>query len=582
MRAITSRLAILLVAAAVGGCGGGGGGGSTTTGTDAATVLSPPPSSSTTPSTFNALAIPPLLTGTSVNGTTTFDLTLASASKQFVAGAATATYGYNGNAFWGPTIVMNKGDVARMQVKNTLTEDTTTHWHGLLVPGEVDGGPHQIVAAGSTWLTNPFTVKNHAATYWYHPHMHGTTQKQLTLGAGGFIIVKDAEEAALNLPRTYGTDDIPLMLTSRRFTTTNGAANQFQYTTTAYGDYLLTNGTMNAEVTLPRQFVRLRILNGETERDYNLGFGDNRTFYVIGNDGGLLNAPVAVTRLIMAPGERYEIMASFAGDAVGSSLDLKSFNGPDSGLSFGYAGFENATSGEFGSLLNYTTFPVLHINVGAATANAVTALPSTLASTTYPTAADAGKTRTLNITATAPGVPFTFDGLGFNMDRIDQAVTAGATETWTISAGSIFSHSFHIHGVQFKIVARNGKASEVKSYEQGWKDTIYLPIRESLTFVARFSETASAAYPFMYHCHMTNHEDGGLMGQFTVGATQTASGISATITALLNSDICRADRSRRVSGRVTANRTWLTDGDAWLKPISRLIAVRTGGFNPWR
>ncbi len=574
MKAITNCLVTLLIAAALGGCGGGGG--STTTGTDAATVSSAPTSGSTTPSTFNALAIPPLLTGTSVNGTTTFDLTLATASKQFMTGAATATYGYNGNAFWGPTVVMNKGDVVQMQVKNTLAEDTTTHWHGLLVPGEVDGGPHQVVAAGSTWLTNPFTVKNQAATFWYHPHMHGTTQKQLTLGAGGFIIVKDAEEAVLNLPRTYGTDDIPLMLTSRRFITTNGVANQFQYTTTAYGDYMLTNGTMNAEVALPKQLVRLRILNGETERDYNLGFSDNRTFYVIGNDGGLLNAPVAVTRLIMAPGERYEIMVSFAGDAVGSSLDLKSYNGPDSGLSFGYAGLENATSGEFGSLLNYTTFTVLHINVGAATANAVTALPSTLASNTYLTAADAIKVRTLNITATAPGAPFTFDGLGYSMDRIDQAVTAGATEAWTISAGSIFSHSFHIHGVQFKIVGRNGKASEVKSYEQGWKDTIYLPIRESLTFVARFNETASASYPFMYHCHMTNHEDGGLMGQFTVGATQTASRISATITALLNSDICRTDRSRRVSVRVAAKQSRLARSDAWLRPISRLTLVSAG------
>jgi bilirubin oxidase len=434
------------------------------------------------------------------------------------------------------------------------------------------------VAAGSTWLTNTFTIKNQAATYWYHPHMHGTTQKQLTLGAGGFIIVKDAEEAALNLPRTYGTDDIPLMLTSRRFTTTNGVANQFQYTTTAYGDYMLTNGTMNAEVTLPKQYVRLRILNGETERDYNLGFSDNRSFYVIGNDGGLLNAPVAVTRLIMAPGERYEIMVNLAGEAIGTTLDLKSFNGPDSGLSFGYAGLENATSGEFGSLLNYTTFTVLHINVGAATANAVTALPPTLANNVYLTAADATKTRTLNITATGPGAPFTFDGLGYNMDRIDQAVTTGATEAWTVSAGTIFSHSFHIHGVQFKIVARNGQASEVKSYEQGWKDTIYLPIRESLTFVARFNETASASYPFMYHCHMTNHEDGGLMGQFTVSSTQTASTLGATITALLKSDICRTDRGSRGSARVASNRSRLTDSDAWLKPISRAIAIPRGGL----
>jgi blue copper oxidase len=102
------------------------------------------------------------------------------------------------------------------------------------------------------------------------------------------------------------------------------------------------------------------------------------------------------------------------------------------------------------------------------------------------------------------------------MNRIDQSVALGATEAWTVNAGMIFSHSFHIHGIQFKLVARNGKTSAVREYEQGWKDTVYIPIAESATFVARFDESASASSPFMYHCHMVNHEDGGLMGQFTV------------------------------------------------------------------
>jgi FtsP/CotA-like multicopper oxidase with cupredoxin domain len=85
-----------------------------------------------------------------------------------------------------------------------------------------------------------------------------------------------------------------------------------------------------------------------------------------------------------------------------------------------------------------------------------------------------------------------------------------------VGAGSLISHSFHIHGVQFRIVARSGDPAKVKPWEQGWKDTLYLPIGETVTFVTRFGETADASYPFMYHCHMINHEDEGLMGQFTV------------------------------------------------------------------
>jgi len=469
-----------------------------------------------TASELNALWIPPQLTGTVNGDITTYELVLAPSSVQYQSGAKTSTYGYNGNGFWGPTLVMKKGSTARMQVKNSLAEDTTTHWHGMLVPGSVDGGPHQVVAAGTTWLTEAFTVKNNAATYWYHPHLHQITQKQLTLGAGGFIIVQDEAQDRLRLPRTYGVDDIPLVLTSRRFTTTNGVANQFAYTTTAYGDYLLTNGVMNAEVSLPQQMVRLRILNGEIERNYNLGFSDGRSFYVIANDGGLLDSPVTVSRLIMATGERYEIVVNLAADTVGSTLDLKSYNGADAGLSFGYAGLENATGGEFGSLLNYKTFNLLHIKVIAPTANAVTALPATLVSNTFPTAASATRSRTLNITATGPGAPFTFNNVGFNMNTINQTVSIGATEVWTVTGGNIFGHSFHIHGVQFKIVSRNGNPNAVKAYESGWKDTFYVPLNETVSFVAKFDEAADTSYPYMYHCHMFNHEDLGLMGQFVV------------------------------------------------------------------
>lgn len=225
-------------------CGGGSDASSATT-TDTTSTGGTTGTGGTTTATtttFNALWIPPLLAGVTTAGVTTYELTLANSAVQYRSGAKTATCGYNGHDFWGPTLLMKKGSTARMQLKNTLAEDTTTHWHGLLVPGPVDGGPHQIVAAGATWLTDAFTVKNNAATYWYHPHLHGMTQKQLTLGAGGIILVQDDAEAALNLPRTYGTDDIPLILTSRRFTTTNGVANQFQTTTTAYGDVLLSGG----------------------------------------------------------------------------------------------------------------------------------------------------------------------------------------------------------------------------------------------------------------------------------------------------------------------------------------------------
>lgn len=437
----------------------------------------------------------------------TFDLSLAPSTAALVDGTASTTISYNGSPMWGPTLVMHKGDTVTVNVTNNLSEDTTTHWHGAHLPAVMDGGPHQVVQPGATWSPT-WTVKNQAATYWYHPHAHEKTWKQLNQGAGGFIIVKDDEEAALDLPRTYGVDDFPLVLTSRTF----DASGQI-VTSTIYGDVLLANGTARAELSVPAQMVRFRVLNAEVERAYTLGFADGRTFWVIGTDGGLVETPVAVTRVVMAPGERYEIVVDLTGDVVDSTVMLQSFNG---GYTLGYPGGEPATSGAFGSLLNNKTFDVLRLKVTAATAEAVTTLPTSLVRNTLWTAADATNQRTIAITDKGPGTIFTFDNpnLPFSMDRIDQTVVLDTVEAWRITNDAVFGHAFHMHDVQFAIVDRS--SGEVADYEKGWKDTLFIQVNEQVTFVAKFDDYASADHPYMYHCHMANHEDEGLMGQFLV------------------------------------------------------------------
>lgn len=454
--------------------------------------------------TYNNLWIPDTLSGTE------FNLTIKDTIKQIRTGNQTITGGINNN-FWGPTLFINKGDTVHMNVRNKLNDSTTIHWHGMHLPAVMDGGPHQVIPPGALW--QPFwEMKNQAGTYWYHPHLHEMTMEHLTKGIGGFMIVRDADEAALALPRTYGVDDIPLMLTSRRY----DANNQFVTVNTAYGDYLLTNGTPDAQISLPKQYVRLRILNAETERGYDLGFSDNRTFYIIGNDGGLLNAPVAVTRVKLMVGERIEILVNLSNDVIGSSIDLKAFN---SGQAFGFPGGEPATSGQFGSLLNNTDFSVLHINISNTLPNAITALPSTLINNTYWSAADATVDRTVQVMGGQGPTPFYFDNGVFNISTINKTVKLNDIEKWTITNNNVFGHTFHIHDVEFKLVARNGLANSVGSHESGWKDVIYLPRGENATFVAKFDDYADPIHPFMYHCHFSNHEDAGMMGQFVVTGT---------------------------------------------------------------
>jgi blue copper oxidase len=457
--------------------------------------------------TYQNLWIPDTLSGTS------FNLTIKDTIKQLRTGNQTITGGINNN-FWGPTLFINKGDVVHMNVRNNLNDSTTIHWHGMHLPAVMDGGPHQVIPPGTLW--QPYwEMKNQAGTYWYHPHLHEMSTEHMNKGIGGFMIVRDAEEAALAIPRTYGVDDIPLMLTSRRY----NANNQFVSTNVAYGDYMLTNGTPNAQISLPKQFVRLRILNAEIERGYDLGFSDNRTFYIIGNDGGLLNAPVAATRVKLMVGERVEILVNLGNDAVGATLDLKAYN---SGQAFGFPGGEPATAGQFGSLLNNIDFPVLRINVAATNANAITSVPTTLVNNTYWTAADATVSRTLTVTGGQPGpnaTPFAFDNKIFDLSYINKTLNLNDIEKWTITNSNVFGHTFHIHDVEFKIVARNGSAAAVGAHESGWKDVLYLPRSENATFVARFDDYADPIHPFMYHCHFSNHEDGGMMGQFVVNGT---------------------------------------------------------------
>ena len=198
--------------------------------------------------------------------------------------------------------MLNKGDSVHINISNTLADTTTVHWHGMHVSPQNDGGPHTVIPPATTWSPK-FKVRDEAAMYWYHSHLHMHTAMQVTKGEAGLVIVKDPIEAALVLPRTYGIDDIPLVVQTRAF----DAAKQFD-AMSALDSVVLINGTKNPFVALPAQVVRLRLINAATMRLFNFGFSNNATFHQIASDGGLLSAPVAMTRLRLAPGERAEVL----------------------------------------------------------------------------------------------------------------------------------------------------------------------------------------------------------------------------------------------------------------------------------
>lgn len=470
---------------------------------------------------YNTLWIPDTLRGTN------FNLALKDTFAQIVnTGNQTITGGINGK-IWGPTLFFNKGDSVHFNVHNYLNDSTTIHWHGMHLPAVMDGGPHQVIPPGTIW--KPYwKVTNNAATYWYHPHLHEMTEKQITSGLGGLIIVRDNVESALSLPRKYSVDDIPLVLTDRKFTTLN------QFSIAPYGDSMLVNGTLRAQYNIPAQVVRFRILNGAIERSYNIGFSDNRSFSVITSDGGLLDAPVPVTRYILHAGERIEILVSFVGQ-VGQSYDLKAYN---ASLTGNIAGGETFTTGPFGSFLNHKDFTMLHINVVAQTASPILTIPTSLTTNTLLSAASAVITRSLTISdssgVTSPVIlgpnAFVLNHKLFNINYINYTVPLNNTEIWQITSSSVFGHPFHIHDVEFNILSVNGIAPTAA--QAGWKDVVFIPAKTGPTssvvkFIARFDDYADATHPFMFHCHIALHEDEGMMGQFVV--TNTVTGINEHI-----------------------------------------------------
>lgn len=252
-------------------------------------------------------------------------LTVESGTHEFIEGKSTKTYGYSGQIL-GPTIRVHRGDMVQVTVENRLDCVTTTHWHGLLVPGECDGGPHQSIGPGGSWRP-VLKIDQPAATAWYHPHPHHDTARQIYMGLSGILIIEDDVSLGLDLPRTYGVDDLPIILQDRSFASDGSLTYDPTPMEIGYGsrgDTIIVNGAIAPIARVPRGLVRLRLLDGANARNFDLRFSDNRTFYVIAADAGFLPEPIAVSQLTISPGERFEILVDFSG---GHAASLQT--GPD-------------------------------------------------------------------------------------------------------------------------------------------------------------------------------------------------------------------------------------------------------------
>jgi FtsP/CotA-like multicopper oxidase with cupredoxin domain len=458
----------------------------------------------------NALKIPKLIDGTD-GAKKVCDLTLMAGTSTFRPGLATPTFGING-PYLGPTIRARAGGRVAMRVKNALSEPTTLHWHGLHVPARQDGGPHLLIEPGEIWAPS-FEIKQKASLCWYHAHLNEQTGEQVLRGLAGLFLITDDESDGLRLPSDYGVDDIPLVIQDRRF----DADGSFQYISNVgdielgyRGDVILVNGTVSPYVDLRRARTRLRLLNGSNARMYTLGRDDAADLVVIGSDGGLFERPVRTRRLRFGPGERIEILIDMEPNRT---VTLTSY--PANSGRMGMMGHGMAVDNE--------TFPVIELRAGRLEPAAV-AIPDRLVRVPRWDPARAAHTRTftLDMSTMSMGAmmgPAMDGSMGINgrsmdMDRIDEQVPLGSVEIWKIANTTPLVHPFHIHDIQFRIIDRDGAPPE--AYEQGLKDTVLVDPGSTVRVIAEFADFADADHPYMYHCHILEHEDAGMMGQFVV------------------------------------------------------------------
>ena len=431
----------------------------------------------------NELTIPPLLEKQQGQNYD-YEVVAQQGTTEFYKGISTETYGYNGDLL-GPTLTIEEGEKVEVKITNDLNEPTTFHWHGLEVAGEIDGGPLDEIQAGESRIIT-LEADQPAATLWYHPHVHEMTAEQVYRGLSGMLLIDSSDKEELAIPNDYGVNDIPLIFQDRLFSEDKQLNyNQLMDEDGTLGDVSIVNGTINPKLTITKPIMRFRVLNGSNARNYTFSLSNDASFTQIASDGSLLDEPVEIQELTLAASERAEILIDFSKLTAEESLAIINDEGVE--------------------LLPFD------VKLEDATAN-----PTEKWTTEEPFLTPEEKEMPIekNIELFGMMDMVTINGKKFDADRIDLRQEQGVTEVWEVynkkdmMGGMI--HPFHIHGTQFKVISRDGK--EVDPSEQGLKDSVLVNPGEKVKLLVTFPEKGV----YVFHCHILEHEDSGMMGQIEI------------------------------------------------------------------
>ena len=449
---------------------------------------------------------------------------------------------HQGRTLLNPLLRARTGTQMRIKLWNSLDETSIIHWHGLKVDSNNDGHPHYAVPGGATY-DYQFTVANRAATYWYHPHPHHLTGKQVYRGLAGLFIVEDDEEIALQkaLDLALGETDIPMVLQDRRFDE-NG---QLVFKPTAeeqlhghYGTDALVNLTPRPHLAAATRLYRFRVLNGSNARVYRLAFRQDDLlldYHVIGTDGGLLDRPRTVKEAFLAPGERLDILLDMRATLPGVSITFVS-------LPFDAMHQEMAGGAAHGSA-DHSQHGAHHMAGAQSTASDGSELELMRIQVHRRVAYDRAIPETLSHPGPVPESTYSprlvvldqargkwrINGTTYQDDATPIVVRQGSSEVWDIrNVQPSMPHPMHIHGFQFRVLSRTGSPEQqqrlavtdagLAATDLGWKDTVLVWPGETVRIVTDFTHPFRGDQVYMVHCHNLEHEDGGMMVNMKVAA----------------------------------------------------------------
>jgi len=476
------------------------------------------------------LTIPPLATPTSgaPGAAATYDIPIVQINQKLHRDLPpTPVWTYNGT-YPGPTILARTDEPVTVNWINDLRNPDNTlrtdhlldvdlcphgaedapkvvvHLHGGHVPAAVDGYPEFTFLPGQM-ETYVYPNGQLPGTIWYHDHALGITRLNVYAGLAGAYVITDAFEEALGLPA--GEFDVPLIIQDRNFNADGSLQYPSAWTDHYVADNILVNGTVWPKFDVKQGKYRFRVLNGCNSRTLRLALSNAATFQLIGTDGGLIESPISVNELLLAPAERADVIVDFASYAPGTEIIL-----------------ENSAPAPFPGSPGVGVVPNVMKFIVTAQGGFTDPVPAALRPYEELDEANAVQSRDFELSKVSEpcaGAEWLINGLGW--DDITEQPVLGTTEVWRFINRSGMMHPMHIHLDFFQILDRQafqiiddevvpvGPLLPIEPTESGWKDTVQVGPQEMVRLLVRFEDYTGL---FPYHCHILEHEDHEMMRQF--------------------------------------------------------------------